>query len=97
MSADVARLQQVLVNLFALCRKGGYTKGIRPPEAVTRKEKELNAASYGYKGSLKDSEYDHLLSGVATACGSLCPRQNISGMPLRQSVNVMSWHPRCSV
>ncbi|EST18057.1 hypothetical protein [Streptomyces roseochromogenus] len=45
-----------------ICRKGGYTKGIRPPEAITGKEKRLNAASYGYKGSLKDAEYDHLLS-----------------------------------
>ncbi|MGW2322845.1 hypothetical protein ACWDBP_32760 [Streptomyces sp. NPDC001233] len=45
-----------------ICRKGGYTKGIRPPEAVTGKEKQLNAASYGYKGSFKDAEYDHLLS-----------------------------------
>ncbi|WP_369394686.1 hypothetical protein AB5J72_49695 [Streptomyces sp. CG1] len=45
-----------------ICRKGGYTKGIRPPEAITGKEKRLNAASYGDKGSLKDAEYDHLLS-----------------------------------
>ncbi|MGW5465272.1 hypothetical protein [Streptomyces sp. NPDC003996] len=45
-----------------ICRKGGYTKNVRPPESVTRKEKELNAASYGYKGSLGDAEYDHLIS-----------------------------------
>ena len=45
-----------------ICRKGGYTKNIRPPEAITRKEKAANAASYGYKGSLGDAEYDHLLS-----------------------------------
>jgi hypothetical protein len=45
-----------------ICRKGGYTKNVRPPESVTRKEKELNAASYGYKGSLGDGEYDHLIS-----------------------------------
>ncbi|MGW5433902.1 hypothetical protein ACWET9_43225 [Streptomyces sp. NPDC004059] len=49
-----------------ICRKGGYTKNIRPPEAITRKEKAANAASYGYKGSLGDAEYDHLLSGVVT-------------------------------
>ncbi|KOV58802.1 lipoprotein, partial [Streptomyces sp. MMG1121] len=42
-----------------ICRKGGYTKDIRPPEAVTGKEKRLNAASYGYKGRLGDAEYDH--------------------------------------
>ncbi|MBP2055791.1 hypothetical protein J2Z21_008807 [Streptomyces griseochromogenes] len=32
------------------------------PEAITRQEKKLNAASYGYKGSLGDAEYDHLIS-----------------------------------
>ncbi|MFI2207751.1 hypothetical protein ACH47Z_45390 [Streptomyces sp. NPDC020192] len=45
-----------------ICRKGGYTKGIRPPAAITGKEKRLNAASYGYTGSLGDAEYDHDLS-----------------------------------
>ena len=45
-----------------ICRKGGYTSGIRPPESVTRKEKKLNAASYGYTGRMGDAEYDHLIS-----------------------------------
>ncbi|MGW0208689.1 hypothetical protein ACWDZ8_23780 [Streptomyces sp. NPDC003233] len=72
-----------------ICRKGGYTKGIRPPASVTGKEKKLNAASYGYTGSMSDAKYDHLLSGVATMCGSVCPGQNLSGMPLRRSMNVM--------
>ncbi|MCZ0991791.1 hypothetical protein [Streptomyces diastatochromogenes] len=45
-----------------ICRKGGYTGDIRPPESVTRKEKLLNAASYGYTGRLGDAEYDHLIS-----------------------------------
>lgn len=45
-----------------ICRKGGYTKGIRPPVSVTSQEKKLNAASYGYTGRLGDAEYDHLLS-----------------------------------
>ncbi|MFF3137658.1 hypothetical protein [Streptomyces mirabilis] len=45
-----------------ICRKGGYTSGIRPSTTVTGKEKELNAASYGYKGSMRDAEYDHLIS-----------------------------------
>lgn len=46
--------------------RGGYTKNIRAPESVTGKEKEQNAASYGYTGHLRDVEYDHLLSGVVT-------------------------------
>ncbi len=40
----------------------GYTKGIRPPVNITGREKTANAASYGYKGSLRDYEYDHLIS-----------------------------------
>ncbi|MFD7607680.1 hypothetical protein ACFWAN_46100 [Streptomyces mirabilis] len=45
-----------------ICRKGGYTSGIRPSTSVTGKEKALNAASYGYKGRMGDAEYDHLIS-----------------------------------
>ncbi|WP_411577170.1 hypothetical protein [Streptomyces sp. HUAS TT20] len=45
-----------------ICRKGGYTKDIRPSTSVTGKEKELNATSYGYTGRLGDAEYDHLIS-----------------------------------
>jgi hypothetical protein len=45
-----------------ICRKGGYTGSIRPPESVTAKEKAANAKSYAYTGSLHDAEYDHLIS-----------------------------------
>ncbi|MET7695115.1 hypothetical protein ABZT06_45700 [Streptomyces sp. NPDC005483] len=45
-----------------ICRKGGYTSGIRPSAYVTGKEKRLNAASYGYTGRMGDVEYDHLIS-----------------------------------
>ncbi|MEW2160543.1 hypothetical protein AB0950_35570 [Streptomyces sp. NPDC007189] len=45
-----------------VCRKGGYTKKIRPPASITNREKRLNAASYGYTGRLGDAEYDHLIS-----------------------------------
>ncbi|WP_055495730.1 hypothetical protein [Streptomyces sp. TP-A0356] len=45
-----------------ICRKGGYTGGIRPPVSVTSREKKLNAASYGYTGRMGDAEYDHLIS-----------------------------------
>ncbi|MEU5423587.1 hypothetical protein ACFY1P_28495 [Streptomyces sp. NPDC001407] len=44
-----------------ICRSG-YTKDIRPPVNITSREKTANAASYGYKGSMKDYEYDHLIS-----------------------------------
>ncbi|NMI55745.1 MULTISPECIES: hypothetical protein [unclassified Streptomyces] len=45
-----------------ICRKGGYTSGIRPSTSVTGREKALNAASYSYKGSMSDAEFDHLIS-----------------------------------
>ncbi|MEU1180162.1 hypothetical protein ABZ464_21375 [Streptomyces sp. NPDC005820] len=45
-----------------ICRKGGYTSGVRPSTYVTGKEKKLNAASYGYTGRMGDAEYDHLIS-----------------------------------
>ncbi|KNB51481.1 hypothetical protein [Streptomyces caatingaensis] len=44
-----------------ICRSG-YTKGIRPPVSITNREKTANAESYGYKKSLRDAEYDHLIS-----------------------------------
>lgn len=45
-----------------ICRKGGYTGGVRPSSYVTGKEKKANALSYGYTGLFKDAEYDHLIS-----------------------------------
>ncbi|MFJ1811225.1 MULTISPECIES: hypothetical protein [unclassified Streptomyces] len=45
-----------------ICRKGGYTSGVRPSTYVTGKEKKLNAASYGFAGNMSDAEYDHLIS-----------------------------------
>ncbi|WP_420876581.1 hypothetical protein [Streptomyces griseoruber] len=45
-----------------ICRKGGYTSGVRPSTYVTGQEKKLNAASYGYTGRMGDAEYDHLIS-----------------------------------
>ena len=44
-----------------ICVKG-YTSTIRPPANITGREKKANALSYGYTGSLKTFEYDHLLS-----------------------------------
>ncbi|KOV60919.1 lipoprotein [Streptomyces sp. NRRL WC-3618] len=45
-----------------ICRKGGYTSGVRPSTYITGKEKKLNATSYGFTGSMRDAEYDHLIS-----------------------------------
>jgi hypothetical protein len=43
-----------------ICRTG-YTKSIRPPASITEIEKRDNTAAYGYTGSLKEVEYDHLV------------------------------------
>ena len=43
-----------------ICR-GGYSKSIRPPQAITQAEKKANAAAYGYTGALSDVEFDHLI------------------------------------
>ncbi|MDH6125048.1 hypothetical protein [Kitasatospora sp. GP82] len=44
-----------------ICKPGGYTSAIRPPAAITGKEKAANARSYGYTGPMGDAEYDHLV------------------------------------
>jgi hypothetical protein len=41
--------------------KSGYTTLVRPPASITSKEKAADARSYGYRGSLAQTEYDHLV------------------------------------
>lgn len=43
-----------------ICTRG-WTATIRPPQSVTGAEKRANALSYGYTGSTRTSEYDHLV------------------------------------
>jgi hypothetical protein len=43
-----------------ICRSG-YTSSIRPPEGVTEAEKQASARAYGYTGSFRTAEYDHLI------------------------------------
>ena len=64
-----------------ICRTG-YTKSIRPPASIIEIEKRENAAAYGYTGSLKDVEYEHLLSGDLTVMGAVCAGENVGGMRL---------------
>ncbi|WP_241827207.1 hypothetical protein [Streptomyces graminilatus] len=45
-----------------ICAKGGYTSKVRPSTYVTGKEKKANALAYGFTGSMRDAEYDHLIS-----------------------------------
>jgi hypothetical protein len=64
-----------------ICRTG-YTKSIRPPASITEIEKRQNAAAYGYTRSLKDVEYDHLLSGASAIERTDCPDESVGGIPL---------------
>lgn len=43
-----------------ICRSG-YASSIRPPESITDAEKVASAAAYGYTGSFRTAEYDHLV------------------------------------
>lgn len=45
-----------------ICRPSGYTTAIRPPADITGQEKKANARSYDHTGSMRDAEYDHLIS-----------------------------------
>ena len=44
-----------------LCRRGGYTASVRPPEALTEPFKERALAAYGDTGPLGAYELDHLV------------------------------------
>ncbi|MEV6012565.1 hypothetical protein AB0M29_37950 [Streptomyces sp. NPDC051976] len=51
-----------------ICRRGGYTTGIRPPTSVTGREKAANATSYGYTGSMNQKA---IVTDWTTALASL--------------------------
>ncbi len=77
--ADQAVTQQ---NLHAtVCRKGGYTRTVRPPRAVTDAAKEKLLAAYGISRShTREYELDHLLdlaSGGSSAVQNLFPQPNV--------------------
>jgi len=80
--ADQAVTQQ---NLHAtVCRKGGYTRTVRPPRAVTDAAKQKLLAAYGISRShTREYELDHLLD---LASGGSSAVQNLSR-------NRTSWKP----
>lgn len=46
-----------------ICRRGGYTKSVRPPESYTEKLKREQIRQYGYADRrMRDYEEDHLIS-----------------------------------
>ena len=45
-----------------ICRPGGYTASVRPPESVTEPEKRAVMAAYGGHAPLESGELDHIVS-----------------------------------
>jgi len=77
-AADQAVTQQNLHT--TVCRKGGYTRTVRPPRAVTDAAKQKLLAAYGIARShTREYELDHLLdlaSGGSSAVQNLFPQPN---------------------
>jgi len=78
-AADQAVTQQNLHT--TVCRKGGYTRTVRPPRAVTDAAKQKLLAAYGISRShTHEYELDHLLdlaSGGSSAVQNLFPQPNV--------------------
>jgi len=63
-----------------LCRKGGYTGSVRPPQQVTDAFKKVARSAYSSPGAGSDYELDHLVPlglGGASAAANLWPERNL--------------------
>ena len=45
-----------------ICRPGGYTASVRPPESVTEPEKRALMAAYDNRAPCRNVELDHIVS-----------------------------------
>ena len=63
----------------------GWTETVRPPEAITEREKEASMAAYGDTGSMASYEYDHFipleLGGATNDRRNLWPEPGASPNP----------------
>lgn len=66
-----------------ICRPGGYTESVRPPESVTEREKHAAMAAYGADGRLSRFELDHVvplsLGGAVNDPRNLYPEPDYPG------------------
>ncbi len=63
-----------------LCRKGGYTASVRPPQQVTDAFKKRARSAYASAGASSDYELDHLVPlglGGASDARNLWPQRNL--------------------
>jgi hypothetical protein len=67
-----------------ICRTGGYTKSVRPPESVTEPEKRALMAAYGNHAPMSAVELDHIVSlsagGAANDPRNLYPEPYYPGV-----------------
>ena len=67
-----------------VCRLGGYTGSIRPPEDVTEPEKRAAMAAYSNTGDVGAMEFDHSvplsLGGAVNDARNLWPEVNYPGV-----------------
>jgi hypothetical protein len=67
-----------------ICRRG-WTRAVRPPEAISEQEKRLSMAAYGDAGPLGGYEYDHFvpleLGGATNDPRNLWPEPGASPNP----------------
>jgi hypothetical protein len=63
-----------------ICRRGGYTASVRPPEIVTEPEKRALMAAYAYRAPLGTVELDHIVSlsvgGAVNDAANFYPEPN---------------------
>jgi len=65
-----------------ICRPGGYTSTVRPPERLTAPEKRVLMRDYGVVGFSSGYELDHLVPlelGGASDTRNLWPEQDVGG------------------
>jgi hypothetical protein len=76
----VDRAVSDLDTATTICRKGGYTSTVRPPESLTEPAKRQLLAAYGIPASqISDYELDHLIdlaAGGASDVRNLWPEPN---------------------
>ena len=53
--------QVIQANIATTICRAGWTATVRPPASVTGPEKVGSARAYGYTGSFRTGEYDHLI------------------------------------
>jgi hypothetical protein len=72
--------QVTQANIFTtICRPGGYTSSVRPPESLTEPAKFKMMAAYGSTYSASSIEFDHLIPlslGGSSDIANLWPQPN---------------------